>query len=233
VSGSALLHVDSLSMHRSDQAVGKRLVLDALNLTLFPASTVALIGPSGSGKSTLLRLLNRLEDPDAGQIYFSGQNINEFSPLELRCLVGLVLQKPFMFPGSVSDNLIYSFKARGLPLPSDEEIEKVSAVCAIASDMLQQPARKLSVGQQQRVSLARTLLNRPKLLLLDEPTSSLDPDTADLVLRRLVELTRQDALSLLIVTHDHQLARRHADRIFVMQNGSVVEQSEGADHAKN
>ena len=196
-------------------------ILDDVQLMVEDAEVLALIGPSGTGKSTFLRLVSRLEDVDAGSIRFHGQPIESLDPLHLRRQAGLVGQKPFMFPGTVRDNLLVAIADRGEPLPSDEKLQAVLDICEVDKSWHDQPARKLSVGQQQRVSLARVLLNSPRLLLLDEPTSSLDPDTAESVLGRLVDWARANAAGLLMVTHDHQLARRHAGRILILRDGKI------------
>lgn len=198
-------------------------VLDRVDLAVNSGDIVALIGPSGMGKSTFLRLLNRLEDVDAGHIRFLGKPFGQIDPLMLRRQIGLVTQKPFMFPGTVRDNLMIAMRDRGELPPTDRELETILTTCAVDADWLDQPARRLSVGQQQRVSIARVLLNRPKLLLLDEPTSSLDPETAEDVLGRLVRYVSDHGASLLLVSHDHRLAKKHARRIIELRDGKLNE----------
>ncbi len=218
-----MLEIDAVTKNRPRVNGEVVAVLDDVHLRVNSSEVVALIGPSGSGKSTLLRLLNRLDDPDSGQITFMSQALEQYDPLALRRQVGLVTQKPFMYPGSVRENLLLALKDRGSDLPSESELNELLAVCAVDADWLDQPARKLSVGQQQRVSLARVLLNKPQLLLLDEPTSSLDPETAEAVLQQLVRYCRHAGCSLLMVTHDHLLARKFVDRLLVVNNGKIAE----------
>jgi putative ABC transport system ATP-binding protein len=206
-------------------------VLAGVHLAIKPGEVVALIGPSGTGKSTFLRLLNRLEDPDSGYIQFLDRDYRQIDPLELRRQIGLVAQKPFMFPGTVRDNLLIAVTDRSEVIPSDENLADVLEACVADADWLDQPARKLSVGQQQRVSLARVLLNRPRLLLLDEPTSSLDPETADDVLGRLTQYVVRSDASLLVVSHDHLLAKKHAGRILVLRDGLLTEDARVDSHA--
>ncbi len=206
-------------------------VLAGVHLTINPGEVVALIGPSGMGKSTFLRLLNRLEEPDAGHIQFLDRDYRQIDPLDLRRQVGLVSQKPFMFPGTVRENLLIAITERSEAIPTDKDLADVLETCAVDTDWLDQPARKLSVGQQQRVSLARVLLNRPRLLLLDEPTSSLDPQTADDVLGRLTQYVVRSGASLLMVSHDHLLARKHAGRTLVLRDGKLAEDSMGESYA--
>ena len=231
--GTALLNIESVSKYHLDADDRNVSILEDVMLVIHPAEILALIGPSGSGKSTLLRLLNRLEDPDSGQIDFFGQNLNQYNPLELRRQIGLVSQQPFMFPGTVRHNLEFAFTVGGESMPAAVEIDNVLRICAVDPSWLNQSARKLSVGQQQRVSLARTLLNRPKLLLLDEPTSSLDPETADQILIRLTDYIRHSESSMLMVSHDHQLVAKFADRTLVLQNGTLTAKKRSVKHAES
>jgi len=229
----AILEISQVAKRRV-RADGSTLdVLAGVDLQIAPGQVVALIGPSGTGKSTILRLINRLEDVDAGQINFLGQACTQIDPLELRRQVGLVTQKPFMFPGTVRDNLVIAWRDRGIVVADDELFEDILETCAVDAAWLDQPARRLSVGQQQRVSLARVLLNQPCLLLLDEPTSSLDPETAEEVLRRLATHVAATATSLLIVTHDHRLAHRHADRVVELRHGTLCEITRQVGHDKD
>ena len=139
-------------------------------------------------------------------------------------------QKPFMFPGTVRENLLVALADRGESLPADKELDGILKVCSIDPGWLDQPARKLSIGQQQRVSLARVLLNRPRLLLLDEPTSSLDPETAEDLLAELSIYIVDSGASLLLVSHDHRLARRHAGRVIVLRDGKAGEDDSWGEH---
>ncbi len=223
----AMVEIDAVCKQRSRADGCQVAILDRVDLQINPAEVIALIGPSGAGKSTFLRLLNRLDDVDAGEIRWFGQPHSSIDPLLLRRQVGLVAQKPFMFPGTVRENLMIPLADRKEPLPEGGELDELLAVCGAERDWLDQPARKLSVGQQQRVCLARALLNRPRLLLLDEPTSALDPETAGLVLERLTAMFRGSDAALLMVSHDHRLARRFADRILVLRDGRIVEENRG------
>lgn len=232
MAGNELLKIKSISKHRLKADSTKVAILKELSLDMDRSTVVALTGPSGSGKSTLLRLLNRLEDPDSGVISFAGRQLDQYHPLDLRRQIGLVGQKPFMFPMSVRGNLEYVFSINGEAKPTANKVEEILDMCLVDTAWLDQPARKLSVGQQQRVSLARTLLNCPKLLLLDEPTSSLDPETAEKVLQRLTAAIHRSENSLLLVSHDHQLAAKFADQVVTLKNGAISPLARG-DHAKN
>jgi len=140
------------------------------------AEITTIVGPSGGGKSTLIRLINRLNDPSSGTVYLDGKDISGLDPLLLRSRVAMVLQKPFMFEGTVLANLQRPFLYRGTAPPeaSDTGLIRSLELARIPHAFLERDARTLSLGEQQRVSLARALIGSPQVLLLDEPTSSLD-----------------------------------------------------------
>jgi len=210
-------------------------ILDGLTLRPAPNRITAVVGPSGCGKTTLIRLANRLEEPDAGRILLGGRDVRAFEPQELRRRVGLVGQLPFMFPGTVLDNLGKSFVLRRVSPPSAESelIRELLDICQLPNDLLTQDARRLSPGQQQRVSLARTLAAAPEVLLLDEPTSALDRPTADRLTATLREVARQRGLTVLMVTHDLRLAERCAERLAYLNEGRVLEEGETSDVLRN
>src|SRR5688572_20231114 len=170
------------------------------------SGATALLGPSGSGKSTLLRLLNRLADPDAGSVRFHGTDVRELDPLELRRRVGLVPQLPAPVPGSVADNVSFGPRLEG------REVDPEGAVRLAGLDpsFLERDASRLSVGEQQRVMLARALALEPEVLLLDEPTASLDAAATASVEEALRGL---GDVSYVLVTHDRGQAARLTERV--------------------
>lgn len=197
---------------------GKRLVDDA-SLAVREGETLVIVGPSGSGKSSFLRLINRLDEPTAGTVYVDGRNYREIPPNELRRHVGMVMQAPNLFPGTVADNVRYG------PLIHGEQLSGNTVDSLLASVELPGYANRavgsLSGGEAQRVSLARTLANRPGVLLLDEPTSALDDATKQEVESVVFEIVRAQSLTCLFVTHDMEQARRVADRIVRMDAGRI------------
>jgi len=203
-----------------------REILKGVTASVAPARITVIIGPSGGGKSTLVRLINRLEDPTSGRILLSGRDISDIDPLTLRRRVGLVTQKPFMFPGTVRSNLdiIYRFRGEAPPGADAEEIGRTLERCRLPARLLSQEARFLSLGEQQRVSLARVLLGEPELLLLDEPTSALDRPTAAALAETLAEVCRAGSLTLLMVTHDLRLAEQVADHLAYLEDGRILEE---------
>jgi putative ABC transport system ATP-binding protein len=193
-----------------------RPVLRGVDLRLGEGAT-ALLGPSGSGKSTLLRLLNRLADPDAGTIRFTGDDVRSLDPLELRRRAVLVPQLPAPLPGSVAENVRYGPQLRGRDVDPALPLE----LAGLGPDYAEREALRLSVGEQQRVMLARALALDPEVLLLDEPTSALDEQARDGVERTLLDLEGRAGLSMLIVTHDRDQAERLARRIVRIRDGRI------------
>jgi putative ABC transport system ATP-binding protein len=182
-------------------------VLRGLDLTLGEGPT-AVLGPSGSGKSTLLRLLNRLADPDEGTVRFRGEDVCSLDVLELRRRASLVPQLPAPLPGTVADNVRYGPSLRGQEIDAERPLE----LAGLGSSYADRDASRLSVGEQQRVMLARALALEPEVLLLDEPTSALDERARDGVERTLMELAG-GGLSMIVVTHDRAQAQRLAERV--------------------
>jgi putative ABC transport system ATP-binding protein len=216
------------AVHKFRRALDGRTVeiLCGLSLAAPTGELTAIVGPSGGGKSTLVRLLNRLEEPDGGRILLFGEAIASLDPLVLRRRIGLVPQKPFMFEGSVLDNLQRPFHLREAspPAADSETLRSVLALCRLDPELLSRDARSLSLGQQQRVSLARTLVTGPEVLLLDEPTSALDRPTADRLAATLREICRSRRLTILMVTHDLRLAGRVADHLAYLEGGVIFEE---------
>ncbi len=199
-------------------------VLKGVDLSVQPEEICTILGPSGSGKSTLLRLINRLEDVSSGSICLDGTDIKELEVLNLRKRVSLVFQVPVMFDGSVENNLKFGLKIS--TEKSDEEMVKFLNLVGLDSDFLKRDSLELSIGQRQRVSLARALMHRPEVLLLDEPTSALDP-TATLQIEKLVkDLNRELKLTILYVTHNLSQAQRLGHRCVILIDGEKIEEGD-------
>jgi putative ABC transport system ATP-binding protein len=197
---------------------GDRRVLDSVNATI-PAGATAIVGPSGAGKSTLLRLLNRLADPDAGTIAYRGRPLNEYEPLALRREVSLVPQLPALLEGTVESNLAYAARLAGKELYA----ERCLCLAGLDRDFSGRDVVKLSVGEQQRVMLARALTQEPMVLLLDEPTSALDQAARDAIEATLAQLRRELEISIVLVSHDPEQARRLGDWVVRLEQGRAVE----------
>jgi putative ABC transport system ATP-binding protein len=196
---------------------GGRRVLDAVSADI-PAGATAVVGPSGSGKSTLLRLLNRLADPDSGTISYRGRPLFEYDPMVLRREVSLVPQLPALLEGTVESNLRYAAGLAGRRLDG----ERCLRLAGLDRSFAERDVGELSVGERQRAMLARALAQEPRVLLLDEPTSALDQATRDEVEATLAGLRRELEISLVVVSHDPEQARRLADRALRLERGRVV-----------
>jgi putative ABC transport system ATP-binding protein len=198
---------------------GGKPVLRDLSARL-PEGASCVAGPSGSGKSTVLRLLNRLSDPDSGTVRYRGTDVRDYDVLELRREVCLVPQLPALLEGSVADNVRFAATCAG----SEPDIGRLLDLAGLDTSYADRDADRLSVGEQQRVMLARSLALRPRVLLLDEPTSALDEDRRDAVERTLLDLRERLEISLVLVTHDLAQARRMADWVVRIEAGRAVEE---------
>jgi ABC-type proline/glycine betaine transport system ATPase subunit len=199
-------------------------VLRDLTATI-PAGASCVAGPSGSGKSTLLRLLDRLVDPDSGLVRYRGRDVREYDPLALRREVCLVPQLPAPLEGTVADNVLYGVRLIG----GEADVPRLLELCGLDPGFAGRDASQLSVGEQQRVMLARALALEPAVLLLDEPTSALDEIARDAVERALHHLRTELGVSYVLVTHDLDQAARMADWVLRLElGGTVVGQGEAS-----
>jgi ABC-type proline/glycine betaine transport system ATPase subunit len=206
---TALFRLESVELAR-----GGRPVLRGVDVELPPGSA-CIWGPSGSGKTTLLRLLNRLADPDRGCVRFHGDDVRACDPIELRRRVALVPQLPALVAGTVAANVLYGPGLAG----RDADVDRLLPLVDLDPVVAGQEAGQLSVGQQQRVMLARALALEPEVLLLDEPTSALDAGSRAAVEATLLQLRDSLGLSLVVVTHDRRQAGRLADWIVELEDG--------------
>ena len=197
---------------------GDRGVLDSVSAAI-PAGATAIVGPSGAGKSTLLRLLNRLADPDSGTIAYRDRPLDEYEPLALRREVSLVPQLPALLEGTVESNLRYAADLAGKELDS----ARCLGLAGLDPEFAGRDVARLSVGEQQRAMLARALAQEPAVLLLDEPTSALDHAARDAIEATLAELRRELDISVVLVSHDPEQARRLSDWVVRLEDGRAIE----------
>ncbi|HVQ89096.1 MAG TPA: ATP-binding cassette domain-containing protein [Actinomycetes bacterium] len=194
-----------------------RVIVDDVCDHIHEGRATALVGPSGSGKTTLLRMLNRLEEPSSGRILLRGVDIRELDVHTLRRRVGLLGQRPIMLSPAVGREVRFAAPN----LLDDRALELLQRV-GLPDFSLERPTAELSGGEQQRLALARALAVEPEVLLLDEPTSSLDPRAAaavDAVIRSLVA----DGLTVVLVSHDLGRAAAITDDALVLDAGRLVE----------
>ncbi|WP_025698028.1 ATP-binding cassette domain-containing protein [Paenibacillus forsythiae] len=201
-------------------------VLSIPELTIPANKVTCIVGESGSGKTTLLRLLNQLDSPDHGEIWFDQRPSNEIDPIEWRRHAVMVPQAPILFKGTIKDNLQIGLSFAGKPEASDEQLAEALRLVCLEKD-LEQDAANLSGGEQQRLALARAIVMNPAALLLDEPTSALDEDTADMVMQRLTAFVRKRGMTVVMITHSRHIADTYADSVIEMKNG--VPQGNGRD----
>jgi len=212
-----LFELDRVSASR-----GGARVLHDVSLAL-PEGATCVAGGSGSGKSTLLRLLNRLADPDAGEIAYRGRALASLDVLELRREVALVPQLPALLDGTVADNVRFGPSLVG----REVDVARMLELAGLPPEFPDRAAERLSVGEQQRVMLARALALEPRVLLLDEPTSALDERSRDRVEETLTDLRRRLDISYVLVTHDLAQAERLSDRVVGLEAGRVVGEADG------
>jgi len=198
---------------------GKVIVSD-VSLEVSAGEVLGIVGASGSGKSSLLRLLNRLDEPTAGTVYLDGTDCRQIPPRELRRRIGMVTQRPFLFPGDVALNLRFGPAQRGETM-TDAEVSKLLEQVGLAGFAANEVS-VLSGGEQQRVSLARSLANRPEVLLLDEPTSALDEQSKSEIERLVGTVAHDQGLACVLVTHDRDQARRLCHRVVLLDAGLAV-----------
>jgi len=196
-------------------------ILDGVSFTVDPGEIIGLVGSSGSGKTTLLKTINRLIDSDSGEVLLNGKSTKNIDPIELRRRVGMVLQNPVMFDGTVIHNIRYGLRLSNENGSSKQKIIQAISDAGLPKMFLKKDARKLSGGEQQRVALARLLVLEPEVLLLDEPTAALDPKLIRKIEATILQLCRTRNLIILWVTHNHTQARRVGDYIGVLKNGRV------------
>ena len=211
--------------------MGDNCILSSINARLAERGVTCLVGPSGAGKSTFLRALNRINEDISGytlrgSIKISGRDIYDYKDITaLRRKVGMVFQKPCVFPRSIAENVLFGI--RGVKLKKAQKaalIEQSLRRAALWDEVkarLNQSALSLSLGQQQRLCIARTLAINPEILLLDEPTASIDPKSGLAIETLVTELGK--TIPVIMVTHNIAQTKRIADHVILLCDGAIVE----------
>jgi putative ABC transport system ATP-binding protein len=211
-----ILRAENLS-----RRAGEAWIVREVSLSVERGELLGVVGPSGSGKSSFLRLLNRLDEPTGGTVFLEGQDYRQIEPRELRRRIGMVTQRPFLFPGDVAANLCFGPAQRGETLAETEIALLLNRVGL--SDFAGRNIANLSGGEQQRVSLARALANQPEVLLLDEPTAALDEKAKAGIEDLIRNLVSEDQFTFVLVTHDLEQARRLCRRVAIMDAGRLAQ----------
>lgn len=224
-----VLSIENLNVWHEDVHI-----LHDINLQIKPCSITCIIGPSGGGKSTLIRSLNRINDglegfSHQGTIHYSGNNIHakHIDVNQLRTKIGMVFQKPTVFPKSIFENVLFGRQdlkslSRKELLQIVEENLKAVSLWNETAHRLDDKATSLSVGQQQRLCIARTLAIKPDVILFDEPTSALDPLSTRAIEELMLTLKKQ--FTIVFVTHNIPQAKRIADTLVFICDGQIIEQ---------
>ena len=206
-------------------------ILKGISFSLESDDFLAIIGPSGAGKSTLIRCINRLVEPTSGDVFFDGANITDFKEREMRkarCKMGMIFQefnlveRMTVIDNVLSGRLGYTSTIRSLfKVFPKSDIQKALAILDRVglSDFIEKRATELSGGQRQRVGIARALMQNPKLLLVDEPTSSLDPKISREVMGMIKKMSEEEKVPVLCNIHDVELALKFSNKVIGIQDG--------------
>ncbi|MPZ92123.1 MAG: ATP-binding cassette domain-containing protein [Actinobacteria bacterium] len=209
--GSTAMELRAVSLERA----GRR-VLGGISASFQRHAVSAIVGPSGAGKTSLLRCLNRLEEPTNGSVLLDSSDITEIDPIQLRKRVGMIFQTPALFEGGVRGNLAY-----GLTDVPDDELRSALVSAGLDDEFVERDSSALSVGQAQRVCIARALVRKPEILLMDEPSSALDRDAAARI-EQLVTSLNEGGLTVVLVTHNLDQALRLAHHAILVVDGRVA-----------
>ncbi|WP_033403893.1 ABC transporter ATP-binding protein [Sporolactobacillus vineae] len=214
---------DKVKFHLKNVTYKNVLSIEQLDI---PAQRLTcIIGESGSGKTTLLRLLNHLTSPDSGLIELDGRNLLDWDPVQIRRNVVMLSQAPVMFQGTVRDNLLIGLRFSDKPAVPDETLTQLLETLHLHLS-LNEDSASLSGGERQRVGLARILLLDPSVLLLDEPSSALDEETARRVMIQLTDYCHKRAKTIVMVTHSSDLVENFAENIIRIEKGRLAEEAE-------
>ena len=208
-----------VQLQRLARSVNGKAIVNDISLEVNAGDLLGIVGPSGAGKSSLLRLINRLDEPTSGTVFLEGKDYREISTRELRRRVGMVMQRPFVFPGTVANNLRFGPQQQEKAL-TNKDIEELLKGVGLAGYAAEDVGH-LSGGEAQRVCFARALANQPKVLLLDEPTSALD-EVAKLDVETVIREISGQGVTTVLVTHDLLQARRLATRVAQLEAGKLL-----------
>ena len=184
-----------------------------------------IVGESGSGKTTLLKLLNHLISCDSGEIWCQGKNLKEIDPVLLRREVVMLSQAPLIFPGTLKDNLLIGLDFSEKKPVEDKELFELLKSVKLDKD-LSANVSEFSGGEKQRLALCRIMLMEPEVFLLDEPSSALDDETEELIIKKMVSFTKKKNKTLVMVTHSKRIAQTYGELTVTMDKGKIIQVEE-------
>lgn len=205
-----------------------KLILKGISGVIAEGEITTFVGPSGAGKTTLLKMFNGLLTPTSGEIIINGKSLNNYEPTELRKQVGIALQSAPMVDGDVFDNLSLPLRLQERSLEEEEAINILNVV-GLEKSQLHQNVKDLSGGQRQKLSIARTLVNRPKVLLLDEITSSLDQTSQKEIDELIQRVSKKYGTTIIWITHNLNQALTVGTSTWILWNGKLLEAGKSQD----
>jgi putative ABC transport system ATP-binding protein len=197
----------------------EKIILKDLSLDIENKDFISIVGPSGSGKSTFLKLCCNLISPSKGNIFFNGEDLNTYNPVELRKKISYCFQNPYLFGDTIRDNLTFSFNIRKKEI-DEQNINNLFERFKMSTSIINENIPKLSGGEKQRIALIRTLLFNPDILLLDEVTSALDADNAKIV-ENVIEDLNKNGITIIWVTHNLEQSRKYANKLLTIEAGQI------------
>jgi D-methionine transport system ATP-binding protein len=204
--------------------ITKQVILDDISLTILAGDCVAIMGSSGAGKTSLLKILNCLQSPTSGNLFFNNINYRHIPVIQLRQNIVYVPQEPKLLEMKVKDALIYPLLLQQLPnIEIKERLDYWREQFKISQDLLERTENQLSLGQRQIITLARALMMKPKLLLLDEPNSALDQGKTDNLLSILHSLSQGEKVPILLISHQFNFVQDFAQKVIYLQQGKILE----------
>ena len=195
-------------------------VLNIDSLEIEACKVSAIVAPSGGGKTTLLRILNRMTSPESGQVLFFGESVEQMDPVHLRRKVVMLTQMPVIFAGTVRENLLIGSRLAETQEPTPEDVQAIMVRVGLDKD-LSADAAQLSGGEKQRLALARVMLMDPEVMLLDEPSASLDEETEARIFDLVTEFCRERCKTLIMVTHSEKGFTGYYDTLIRIRDGKV------------
>lgn len=194
-------------------------IIKNLSFKIEAGDFISIVGPSGSGKSSLLKLCSHLHKPSSGKILYKSIDMLDYDPIEIRKNICYCFQTPHLFGNTVLENLTFPYKIRNKPADMDR-VKYLLNLFNMSTDYLEKDTTNLSGGEKQRISLIRSLIIKPEVLLLDEVTSALDVDNTKIV-ENIINILNEEGVTILWITHNPEQSRKYANKILTIENGSL------------